>query len=446
MNNKHSRREFIKKSATAAAVLTIPTIIPAHAFGANDRINAAILGLNGRGKSHVSGLMAQNNVQVVTLCDPDMNILNASLKSFKEKYSKEVALEQDLRRVMEDKNIDVVSIASPNHWHALSVIWACQAGKDVYVEKPGSHNIWEGRKMVEAANKYDRIVQHGVQLRSSPAVNEAVKLLRDGYIGRVYMARGLVFRWRPDVGNHGVEPVPSGLDYDLWTGPAEKRPFTRNLVHYNWHWHWDYGNGDVGNQGIHETDMCMWGLDVGLPAKITSMGGKFLWDDAKEVPEVLTSVYHYPEEKKIIQFEVRPWATNTEQGVSVGNIFYGDKGILVIDGYSKYQTFFGQNREPGKSGDDGAKEASGMDRGEGGTDVHFANFIDAVRKHDKSILNGPVETAHLSSGLAHLGNIAYRLGRVLTFNPKTEKFVDDKEADKMLTRNYRAPYVIPDKV
>lgn len=230
MNNKHSRREFIKKSATAAAVLTIPTIIPAHAFGANDRINAAILGLNGRGKSHVSGLMAQNNVQVVTLCDPDMNILNASLKSFKEKYSKEVALEQDLRRVMEDKNIDVVSIASPNHWHALSVIWACQAGKDVYVEKPGSHNIWEGRKMVEAANKYDRIVQHGVQLRSSPAVNEAVKLLRDGYIGRVYMARGLVFRWRPDVGNHGVEPVPSGLDYDLWTGPAEKRPFTRNLV------------------------------------------------------------------------------------------------------------------------------------------------------------------------------------------------------------------------
>ncbi len=446
MSNRQTRRKFIKQTAAAAAVLTVPTIIPAHAFGANDRINAAVLGLNGRGKNHVSSLMVQKNVQVTTLCDPDMNILRDRQKAFKEEYGKDVALVQDLRRVMDDKEIDVVSIASPNHWHALSVIWACQAGKDVFVEKPGSHNVWEGRKMVEAANKYDRIVQHGVQLRSSPAINEAVKLMRDGYIGRVYMARGLVFRWRPSIGNHPVEPVPEGLDYDLWTGPAEKRPFSRNLVHYNWHWNWEYGNGDVGNQGIHETDMCMWGLDVGLPTKITSMGGKFLWDDAKEVPEVLTSVYHYPDENKIIQFEVRPWATNTEQGVTVGNIFYGEKGILVVDGYSKYQTYMGQNREPGKSGDDGAKEASGVDRGAGGTDGHFANFIEAVRKHDKSILNGPVETAHLSSALAHLGNIAYRLERVLTFNPATEKFVNDKEANKMLTRKYRAPYVIPDKV
>jgi predicted dehydrogenase len=446
MIKKQSRRTFIKKSAAAAAVLTIPTIIPAHAFGANDRINAAVLGLNGRGKSHVSGLMAQNNVEVVTLCDPDMNILKKSQKSFKDKYNKEVALVQDLRRVYEDKNIDVVGIASPNHWHALSVIWACQAGKDVYVEKPGSHNIWEGRKMVEAANKYGRIVQHGVQLRSSPAINEAIGLLREGYIGRVYMARGLVFRWRPSIGNHPVESVPEGLDYDIWTGPAQKQPFSKNLVHYNWHWNWEYGNGDVGNQGIHETDLCMWGLDVGLPTKITSMGGKFLWDDAKEVPEVLTSVYNYPEEKKMIQFEVRHWATNTEEGVTVGNIFYGDKGILVVDGYNKYKTYLGQNREPGKSGDDGGKEASGMDRGDSGTDGHFKNFIEAVRKRDKKILNGPVETAHLSSGLAHLGNIAYRLERVLTFDPKNEKFVNDKEADKMLTREYRAPFTVPDKV
>jgi predicted dehydrogenase len=446
MNKKQSRRTFIKQSATAAAVLTIPTIIPAHAFGANDRINAAVLGLNGRGKNHVSGLMVQDNVQVTTLCDPDMNILKDRQKSFKEEYGKDVALVQDLRRVYEDKDIDVISIASPNHWHALSVIWACQAGKDVYVEKPGSHNVWEGRKMVEAANKYDRIVQHGVQLRSSPAVNEAIQLMRDGYIGRVYMARGLVFRWRPSIGNHPVEPVPEGLDYDLWTGPAQKQSFSKNIVHYNWHWNWEYGNGDVGNQGIHETDLCMWGLDVGLPTKITSMGGKYLWDDAKEVPEVLTSVYNYPDENKIIQFEVRPWATNTEQGVTVGNIFYGEKGILVVDGYSKYQTYLGQNREPGKSGDDGAAEASGMDRGAGGTDGHFANFIEAVRKHDKSILNGPVETAHLSSALAHLGNIAYRLERVLTFDPKAEKFVGDPEADKMLTRDYRAPFIVPDKV
>lgn len=444
MNNESTRRSFIKKTALAGSVAMVaPTIIPSSVFGANDRINAAVLGVNGRGKSHIASLMNQKNVQVTMLCDPDMNILKERQKSFKEKYSKDVALEQDLRRVYDKKDIDVVSIASPNHWHALSVIWACQAGKDVYVEKPGSHNIWEGRQMVEAAHKYDRIVQHGVQLRSSPAVQEAIQLLRDGYIGRVYMARGIVFRWRPSIGNHGTSPVPDGIDYDLWTGPAQKQPFSKNLVHYNWHWNWDYGNGDVGNQGIHETDLCMWGLDVGLPTKITSMGGKFLWDDAKEVPEVLTSVYNYPEENKIIQFEVRPWCTNKEDGVTVGNIFYGDKGYLVVDGYDKYSTFLGQDRKPGKSGSDGGVAGSEMDRGDGGTDGHFANFIEAVRKHDKSILNGPVETAHLSSGLAHLGNIAYKLERVLTFDPKSEKFVNDAEADKMLTRNYREGFEVP---
>ncbi len=446
MSENQSRRKFIRNSAAATAALSFPTYVPGKVFGANDRVNAAVLGLNKRGKNHIQSLMEVENVQVTTLCDPDMNLLKERQKTFRETYDEDVALEQDLRRIMDDRDIDVVSIATPNHWHALAVIWGCQAGKDIYVEKPGSHNIWEGRKMVEAVYKYDRVVQHGVQLRSSPAINEAIELMRDGYIGRVYMARGLVFRWRPSIGDKGFEPVPEGIDYDLWTGPAPKRPFTRNLVHYNWHWHWDYGNGDVGNQGIHETDLCMWGLDVGLPTQITSMGGKFLWDDAKEVPEVLTSVYHYPEEDKIIQFEVRPWVTNTEQGVTVGNIFYGDKGILVVHGYSKYETYLGRNREPGKSGDDGAEEASGMARGAGGTTAHFANFIEAVRKRDRSILNAPIETGHLSSGLAHLGNIAYRLNRVLTFDPDAEKFVNDPDADKMLTRNYRPPFIVPDKV
>ena len=444
---KKSRRKFIKNTVSAStATFLAPSIVSASVFGANDRINAVVLGVNGRGKNHISSLMKQKNVHVTKLCDPDRNLLLKRQREFKNKYNKDVSLEQDLRKVMDDKDIDVVSIASPNHWHALSVIWACQAGKDVYVEKPGSHNIFEGRKMVEAAQKYDRIVQHGVQLRSSPAINEAIGLLRDGYIGNVYMARGLVFRWRGDIGDKGFSSVPKGLDYDLWTGPAPKRPFTENLVHYNWHWHWDYGNGDVGNQWIHETDLCMWGLDVGLPTKITSMGGKFLWDDCKEVPEVLTSVYNYPEEGKIIQFEVRPWCTNTEEGATVGNIFYGDKGILVVDGYSKYKTYLGKDRTPGKSGDDGAKEASGMDRGSGGTDGHFTNFIEAVRKHDSGILTAPIETGHLSSGLAHLGNIAYRMEKVLTFNPQAEKFVNDPEADKMLTRNYRQGFEVPNKI
>ena len=426
------RRQFVKNTALVGAALSLPTVIPAQAFGANDRVNVAVLGVNGRGKNHIDGYMNLDNVQVTTLVDPDMNICKERAKEYGEKYNTEMKAVQDQRDVLDDQDIDVVSIASTNHWHALSTIWACQAGKDVYVEKPGSHNLWEGRKMVEAAAKYDRIVQHGVQLRSSKAIREAVQLLRDGYIGDVYMARGLVFRWRADIGDKGFEPVPEGIDYDMWTGPAPMRPFTRNLVHYNWHWHWDYGNGDVGNQGIHETDLCMWGLDVGLPTKITSMGGKFLWDDCKEVPEVQTSIYHYPAEKKMIQFEVRHWCTNLEDGAGVGNIFYGDKGYMVVKGYDTYETYLGQDRTPGQKGKDGGD--------------HYKNFIDAVRAHDKTMLHAPVETAHLSSGLAHLGNISYRLGRQLTFNPKAEKFINDTDADKMLTRNYRAPYVVPERV
>ncbi|WP_247232353.1 Gfo/Idh/MocA family oxidoreductase [Telluribacter sp. SYSU D00476] len=424
-----SRRDFIKNSAGAAAALTIPTIIPSSAFGANDKVRVAVLGLNGRGKNHISGYSNLSNVELATFCDPDNNVLQKVAQDFEAKSGKKVKTEQDLRRVMEDKSIDVVSIATPNHWHALATIWACQAGKDVYVEKPGSHNFAEGRKMIDAARKYNRIVQHGVQLRSSEAMKEAVKHLRDGLIGNVYMARGLVYKWRPDIGNKGTEPVPEGLNYDLWTGPAEMKPFSRNYVHYNWHWNWNYGNGDIGNQGIHETDLCMWGLGVDtFPEKITSAGGKFLWDDCQETPEVLSSTYIYPKEKKIIEFEVRPWMTNKEDGVDIGNIFYGSEGYMIVKGYDFYETFLGRERKLGPT-----RKAGGD---------HYKNFIDAVVARDSSILNGPVETAHLSSGLAHLGNIAYRTGRALTFDPKTEKFVGDKEANAMLTRKYRAPYVL----
>jgi len=430
--NGVSRRSFIQKSAGAAALLSMPTIIPAGAFGANDKVRVAVLGVNGRGTSHIEGFMDLPDVEVVCLCDPDLAVLAKRAQEFEKKYSKKVIQQQDLRKVFEDKSIDAVSIATPNHWHALATIWACQAGKDVYVEKPGSHNMVEGRKMIEAAAKYDRIVQHGVQLRSSVAVQEAIKHLRDGLIGNVYMARGLVFRWRDDIGDKGTEAVPEGLDYDLWTGPAEKQPFSRNIVHYNWHWTWNYGCGDVGNQGVHETDLCMWGLNVGLPGQITAAGGKFLFNDAKITPEVLCSTYYYPKEKKIIEFEVRPWITNEENGVGVGNIFYGSEGYLVVNGYDTYESFLGKDKKPGP-------------KRKGGGD-HFLNFIQAVRAHDKSILNAPVETAHLSSGLAHLGNIAYRTGRTLNFDPVKEKFINDEEANALLTRPPRPPYVVPDKV
>ncbi len=422
-----TRRHFLMGAGAAAAALK-----PRPA-SANDTIRVAILGVNGRGKDHMKGFAGQPNVKVVVLCDPDRKLLEERAGQFGEQYNQTFELEQDLRRVFERQDIDAVSVATPNHWHSLATIWACQAGKDVYVEKPGSHNIWEGRKMVEAAHKYKRIVQHGVQLRSSPALREGVQMLRDGVIGDVYMARGLVFRWRPSIGTKGPEPVPSYLDYDLWTGPAQMRPFSRRYVHYNWHWHWDYGNGDVGNQGIHETDMCLWGLGVDeLPSKITAMGGKFLWDDDKETPEVLTTLFHYPEQKKLIQFEVRHWCTNLEDGIGVGNIFYGKEGVMLIHHYTGYEVLLGRKREPGPK------------RSEGGD--HYANFIKAVRSRKASDQHGPVETAHLSSGLAHLGNIAYRLDRVLHYDPKAERFKSDSEADKMLTRDYREPFVVPEKV
>ena len=428
-----SRRSFIQKTATgAAAAITLPTIIPSGAFGAADKVTVAVLGVNGRGTDHIQGFSRLEDVEVVALCDPDLVILGKRADEFEKKYGRKVNKVQDLRKLFQDKSIDAVSIATPNHWHSLAAIWAMQAGKDVYVEKPGSHNIFEGRKMVEAAKKYDRIVQHGVQLRSSVAVQEAIKHLRDGLIGRVYMARGLVFRERADIGKKGLSPVPEGLDYDLWTGPAEMQPFSRDIVHYNWHWTWNYGNGDVGNQGIHETDLCMWGLDVGLPEVISAGGGRFVFDDAKITPEVLASQYVYPKEKKMIEFEVRPWITNLENGAGVGNIFYGTEGYLVVYNYDRYESFIGKDKKPGPS------------KKEGGD--HYLNFINAVRKHDKSMLNAPVETAHLSSALAHLGNIAYRTQSTLKFDPATEKFIGNDEANKLLTRNYRKPYVVPEKI
>jgi predicted dehydrogenase len=391
-----------------------------------------VLGVNGRGKDHIAGFMAQPNADVAVLCDPDLRVAAKTADVFEKRYGRKPEILQDLRKVYERKDIDAVSIATPNHWHALAAIWACQAGKDVYVEKPGSHNIWEGRKMVEAAHKYKRIVQHGVQLRSSEALQEAVGLLRKGVIGNVYMARGLVYRWRPGIGRKNPTAVPAELNYDVWQGPAQERPYSERWVHYNWHWHWEYGNGDVGNQGIHETDMCLWGLGTGLPAKVTSMGGKFLWDDDKETPEVQTSLYHYPDEKKMIQFEVRHWCTNDEHGASVGNIFYGSEGYMVVYNYDRYAVFLGQKKEPGP-----ARRAGGD---------HFANFLKAVLSRKTEDQNGPVETAHTSSALAHLGNISYRLGRQLTFDAQSETFVGDAEANAMLRRNYRAPYVVPERV
>ncbi len=436
-----TRRDFVKGAATVAAgaAVGIGALRRSTAAwaGANDRIRMAVMGVNGQGKGHLNGFSGIEGVEVATICDIDERLWEPRAKEyFTDKGLKKPAFEADIRKVLEDKNIDAISIATPNHWHSLATIWACQAGKDVYCEKPLTHEVLEGRRVIEAAAKYDRIVQHGTQIRSSLGIIEAIQKLKEGVIGEVYMARGLCYKWRDTIGKMQELPAPpAGVHYDIWQGPAPERPFRENRFHYKWHWYWDYGNGDIGNQGVHQMDIARWGLGVGFPKHISASGGKFLFDDDQETPNILTAAFNYPDEGKlgkIITFEVRPWMTNDEKGVKVGVLFYGSEGYMVIDSYEHYQVYLGKDGEPGPT------------RNEGGD--HKRNFIEAVRAHDKKILHAPPEEAHPSSALCHLANISYRLKRDLVFDPKAETVVGDEEANKMLTRNYRAPFVVPDAV
>ncbi|HPO07315.1 MAG TPA: Gfo/Idh/MocA family oxidoreductase [bacterium] len=438
---KSSRRNFLKNGTVAATGMAVwngcksatPVGSTARWKGANERIRVACIGIRGQGGSHIRGFEALENVEVVTFCDIDERVLADRVKEYEGPFGRKLKTEWDMRRVFDDPSIDVVSFATPHHWHALGTVWACQAGKHVYVEKPASHNVWEGRKMIEASRKYDRMVQYGVQGRSSPALKEAVEHLRKGTIGEVYMARGICYRWRPTIGHKEEEDVPAGVHYDMWLGPAPKRPFTQNRFHYNWHYYWDYGNGDLGNQGVHQMDICRWGLGVELPTEITTSGGRYLWpEDDKEIPNVTTSCFRYPDANKELVFEVRPWITNEEAGIKVGTIFYGSEGILVTEGSDRYAIFLGEKLEPGPK-----QQATGNP---------FQNLIDAVRTRDRSLLNAEIENGHYSAALCHLGLIAHRVKRQLVFDPEKERFVGDSEADKLLTRKYRKPYIIPDKV
>jgi predicted dehydrogenase len=435
-----NRRHFLKASAAMAAGSTLVHATTPN--GANERVRVAVVGLHGRGQEHIQGFykLRSINVEVAALCDVDEGVLKNRLSQFEKVSGKRPIGFTDMRKLLEDKSVDVVSFATPNHWHALGTVWACQAGKDVYVEKPCSYNIWEGRKIVEAARKYNRIVQHGTQIRSSPAIQEAVTKLKAGVIGQPYMAKGLCYKWRDTIGYAKEEPVPPGVHYDLWIGPAPARPFTKNRFHYNWHWQWAYGCGDIGNQGVHQLDLARWGLGVGLPKKVDSMGGHYMFEDDQETPNTQVCAFVYPEEKKLLTFEVRHWITNPEGGIgldksdsnAVGVLFLGSEGYMEIPSYGMYRTFLGRKKEPGPTA-----------KSEGD---HFANFIQAVRNRKPETLNAEIEEGHLSSALAHLANISYRLGRSLTFDPTTERFIGDEEANKLISREYRSPYAIPSMV
>jgi predicted dehydrogenase len=479
-----SRRDFLKTGAKGGAAVAAlggvrGLLRPQRILGANERVRVAVCGVRGRGFDHVQEFSKLPNVEVAALCDVDENVLRQRLADMDRRGLGKPATFADVRKLLDDRSIDAVSIATPNHWHALMAIWACQAGKDVYVEKPCSHNWWEGRQLVRAAAQYNRIVQHGTQSRSSTAIGEAVERLQQGVIGDVYLARGLCFKWRDTIGHAPVEPVPAGVDYNLWTGPAPLRPFTRNRFHYNWHWFWDTGNGDIGNQGVHEMDKARWGLGVKFPHRVSAVGGHFMFDDDQETPNTLCCAFEFDlpnGRRKMLEFEVRHWITNHEAEIgsgafhsrgipaaglaassaaghkpgappqhklgpnagasnTIGNVFYGSKGYLAMDEYDSYRTWLGEDREPGPSGN--------------GAGDHFANFIDCVRSRRQEDLHAPIEEGHISCTLIHLANVSYRLGRSLRFDPETEQVIGDEEANRLLRdadRGYRAPFIVPEEV
>jgi len=445
-----TRRDFLKTaakttaSASALAGITFLTR-PERVFGANDRVRVAVCGLKSRGKDHVDAFSRVPNVEIAAVCDVDAAVLNKR----RGEVGGGARAFDDVRRLLEDQSLDAISIATPNHWHALMAIWACQAGKDVYVEKPCSHNLWEGRQLVRAAGKYRRIVQHGTQSRSAPALVEAIKHLHEGTFGEIYLARALCFKWRDTIGRAQAEAVPAGLDYDLWTGPAPLKPFTRNRFHYNWHWIWDTGNGDLGNQAIHQVDAARWGLGVTFPNRVSATGGHFMFDDDQETPNTLNCAFEFDQpdgRRRMIEVDVRHWITNNEAGIrgplfnrnnTIGTIFYGSNGYLAAgneDAFS-YESWVGRDRTPGPHGHSG--------------DDHFANFIKCVRSRKAEELSAPIEEGHVSCALVHLANASYRLGRTLRFDPGTEQVVGDEEANRLLSgqdRGYRTPFVVPDEV
>jgi len=449
------RRNFVGNALRLGTGLMAAGTMGKKAFAKNDEITLAVVGIHGQGRSHLRCFNAIGGVRVKTICEVDERLYPEAAKFAGEQGVEKVHFEHDFRRVLEDKDIDAVTIATPEQWHALMTVWACQAGKDVYVEKPVSHNVWEGRKAVEAARKYNRIVGSGTQQRSFPHIREAMKLLHSGAIGDVILARGLCFKPRESIGRKQDSPVPQGVHYDLWLGPAPLRPFNENRFHYNWHWFWDYGCGDIGNQGVHEMDTARWGLNKNtLPRRIHSSGGYYAFDSDQETPNTQTVIFEW-EDGKILQFDVRGLYTNDEDGLKIGNLFYGTEGWMHVD-INGYRSWLGRKNEPGPegkavivTGDSAVGGPKGFTESQAHTSsriLHRENFIKAMRSRNVLDLTADILEGHLSSSLCHLANISYRLGRELNFDAHGERFEADEVANGYLTREYRHPYVVPEKV
>jgi predicted dehydrogenase len=422
-----TRRRFLKHTLAAAATITIAgTKSSGRVLGANEVIRIGVAGLNGRGGSHVDAFARMKGVQVTHLIDPDTRTFAAKVKTVQARGGNQAQTLQDVRRALQDRNLDALSIATPNHWHSLMTIWACQAGKDVYVEKPMSHNVFEGRIAVDAARRHNRIVQHGTQSRSSNDCARNVEVIRSGKLGRLLVARALCYKRRDNaqgmVASVAQRAAPKELDFSLWLGPAAERPYHENLVHYRWHWFWDFGNGDIGNQGVHEMDKARWGIaGATLPRSVISVGGRFGNADRGETPNTQIAVFDYGQTQLI--FEVRGLSTTSFHGQSRPcNIFHLEEGTIVGN-----QFFPRGSDKPAPM-----PQVNGNGKGRGGD--HFANFIAAVRSRRQADLHADILEGHYSSALCHLANISYRLGEQTPFNPRTKAFGDNKDAYETLAR------------
>jgi predicted dehydrogenase len=477
---RFSRRRFLEDSLLAAAAAAAAG--GARAFAAkeegstspSERLSVALIGVGGRGGEHLREFLGRKDTEITYVCDPDEKIGQGRAEQVATKQKRKPKFVRDMRKIFDDKSVDLISTATPNHWHALVSIWAMQAGKDVYVEKPVSHNVSEGRRMVETARKHQRICQTGTQCRSMAGTIEAIEYIRSGKIGAVKLARGLCYKRRKSIGPKGTYEVPRGIDYDLWSGPAPIRPLTRPKFHYDWHWQRLYGNGDLGNQGPHQMDIARWGLGLNtLCDSVVAFGGRLGYEDAGDTANTETAIYEFGD--KTLVFEVRGLETPDLRGARVGVIFYGTEGYVVLASYTGGAAFDLKGKK--------VKDFNG-------SGDHFGNFIKAVRSRKSEDLAADVLEGHLSCALSHLGNVSYYLGQPasladvkkglgalktnedtaetldravkhlkengvdlgktpmtlgpkLAFDPKAEAFPDNPEACKLLTREYRKPYVVP---
>ncbi|HEX5105209.1 MAG TPA: Gfo/Idh/MocA family oxidoreductase [Pirellulaceae bacterium] len=485
--NRISRRTVLRGAAAASAAFPLFTIAGTKAsgkvIGANDTIRLGVAGINGRGGAHISEFTGMGEkVRVTYLIDPDSRLFDSRAKAVMDRQAGlRPNTVQDIRQALDDKELDAVTVATCNHWHSLITIWACQAGKDVYVEKPISHNVFEGRKCVEAAKKYNRVVQHGTQSRSSPGWAKTIAAVYSGKYGKLLVSKGEASKNRWSIGFKPEVTPPATFDFNLWLGPAPDQPFHGNLHPYNWHWFWDFGNGDIGNQGVHQMDIARWGIQGGtLPTKVYSLGGRFLPDgpDQGQVPNQQLAVLEFG--PVTLLFEVRGLTGRDKQWPNVvTNEFYTTDGVIKEGG-----TF-----HPKDGGKAQKVEVDELPIAPGGA---FGSFINAMRTRKPEDCNCDAEVAHFSAALIHLANASYRLGKqgtydkargaigdnkevvaslerirdntkavgvpidktvytigpVLTFDPASEKFTGERadEANKLITRQYRPPFIVPESV